>query len=155
MEDEIMQNADYIKSGLLDLILLVDESSRNSLYYEDKQVYVMYLAHAGLILAKIEKGMDCKGDVGNAEKVFANKKLKDTNIYAAVYKSWSEIAETITQPSLDGLGMNERLLTLGLLSEYDDALEKRDVGMMRSILEKCKYEEADIDGILERELGRG
>ncbi|MGA1790816.1 MAG: hypothetical protein ACMUIM_04975 [bacterium] len=150
-----MQNVDYIKSGLLDLIMLIDESSRNSLYYEDKEVYVMYLAHAGLILAKIEKGMDCMADVTNAEKVFAHKKLKDTNAYAAVYKSWSEIAEMITQPSLDGLGMNERLLTLGLLSQYDDAVERRDVGMIRSLLEKCKYADADIDNILESELGWG
>ena len=139
----------------MDLILLIDESSRNSLYYEDKQVYVMYLAQAGLILAKIEKGMDCMDDVGNAEKVFAQKRLKDTHAYDSVYKIWSELAEIITQPSLEGLGMNERLLTLGLLSQYDDAVEKRDVGMMRSILEKCKYTEADIDGIMESELGSG
>ena len=149
----MMQKTDSIKSALLDLILLVDESSRSSQYSEDKDIYVMYLAHVALILAKIEKGRDCMDDVGNAEKVFAQKKLKDAHAYATVYKSWSELAEMITQPSLEGLGMNERLLTLGLLAQFDDAVERRDVGMMRSILEKCKYEEADIDDILESELG--
>jgi hypothetical protein len=151
----MMQKADSIKPGLLELILLVDELSQNSQHSEDKEIYVMYLAHAAIILAKIEKGRDCMDDVGNAEKVFAQKKLKDSHAYATVYKSWSELAEMITQPSLEGLGMNERLLTLGLLSQFDDAVESRDVVMMRSILEKCKYTDADIDGILESELGGG
>ena len=151
----MMQKADSIKSALLDLILFVDESSRNSQYPEDKGIYVIYLAHTAIILAKIEKGRDCMDDVRNAEKFFAQKKLKDTHSYATLYKSWSEIAEMITQPSLEGLGMNDRLLTLGLLPQFEEAVERRDVEMIRSILEKCKYGEADIDDILERELGRG
>ena len=151
----MMQNVDAIKSALLDLILFIDESSRNSQYSEDRGIYVIYLAHAALIFAKIEKGRDCIDDVYNAEKFFTQKKLKDADSYATVYKSWREIMEMITQPSLEGLGMNDRLLTLGLLPQFEEAVERRDVEMIRSILEKCKYGEADIDDILERELGRG
>ena len=115
----------------------------------------MYLAHAALILAKTEKGENCQEDIINAESLFDQSRPNDTAAYDALNKIWSALTMSLTQPSLEGMPVNERLFTLGLFDKFDDAVSRRDFRVLREILEKCMYEESEIKEIIEKEMGTG
>ncbi len=49
-----------------------------------------------------------------------------------------------------GMTVNERLYASGLMDEFDDAVEERNVERVRSILEKVELPEESIRPILEQ-----
>lgn len=57
---------------------------------EDRQIYEKYLAHAGVILARIIQGQDIGSDIDTMERLFGHTWLKDGNAYAKAYATWNE-----------------------------------------------------------------
>ena len=51
-----------------------------------------------------------------------------------------------------GMTVNERLYASGLIDEFDEAVKKRDVNMVTSILKKVELTDLSINPIL-REVG--
>lgn len=49
-----------------------------------------------------------------------------------------------------GMTVNERLYVSGLLDEFDEAVEKRDVARVRCVLEKVELTDESIEPILEK-----
>jgi len=155
MGDNTMEKTDSIKSAVADFILLIYEFSNRSSIAADRKIYGMYLTQAALILANAEKGKTCVDDILIAEKLFDQSRPKDATAYAALSKIWSGMTTMLTQTSLEGMSVNERLFTLGLFDKFDDAVSRKDFRVLREILEKCKYEESEIKEIIEREMGTG
>ncbi|HEY8962520.1 MAG TPA: hypothetical protein VIM57_09970 [Luteolibacter sp.] len=49
-----------------------------------------------------------------------------------------------------GMTVNERLYVSGLMDEFDEAVKKKDVDKVRSILEQVELTEESIKPILEK-----
>lgn len=49
-----------------------------------------------------------------------------------------------------GMTVNERLFVSGLMDEFDEAVQKKDVLKVRSILTKVELKEESIEPILEQ-----
>ncbi|MGA1795872.1 MAG: hypothetical protein ACMUIL_08420 [bacterium] len=150
-----MEKTDSIKSFVADFILLADKLSGETKDAEDRKIYRMYLTHAALILAKVEKGKSCEEDIINAEPLFDRSRPKDATAYDALHQIWSALTTLLTKPSFEGMSVNERLFAFGLFDQFDDAVSRRDFRMLRQILEKCMYEESEIKEIIEKEMGTG
>ena len=49
-----------------------------------------------------------------------------------------------------GMTVNERLYVSGLMDEFDEAVEKKDIEQVHNILEKVELTQGAIEQILER-----
>ena len=51
--------------------------------------------------------------------------------------------------------VNERLFSLGLLQEYDQAVSERDEPRLRGVLFKCFLGDANVEAIIKQQLKKG
>lgn len=144
-------NKDSLLSALSRFIIeakrLLDETHQA----EDRQIYESYLAHAGVILAKIAQDRGVGNDIDTMEHLFGNTWLKDGKAYAQAYSTWDEFKSLLTQ-SIHGMTVNERLSTLGLLEEFDKAVEHKNEDRLRVVLSKCFLDEDNIQTIIDQQL---
>ena len=66
---------------------------------------------------------------------------------------WFDI--DIIEQSIQGMTGNERLFCSGLMDEFDDAKNKKDVLKGKKILRCLKWDEFSINSIIEREFSGG
>lgn len=118
---------------------------------EDRHIYEMYLAQAGVILAKVTQDRGIGNDIDIMDHLFGNTWLKDGNEYAKAYSTWDEFKGLLTQ-SIHGMTVNERLSTLGLLDEFDKAVERRSEDRLKVVLSKCFLTQDTIREIIDRKL---
>jgi hypothetical protein len=102
---------------------------------EDRHIYEMYLAHAGVILDRIVQDQAIGNDIDTMERLFGHTWLKDTIAYAKEYATWDEFKRLLTD-SIHGMTVNERLYTLGLIEEFDNAIKQKDNAKLRAVLTK-------------------
>ncbi len=143
---------DGIKTALSRYILLLNELAAESHYAGDRPIYRMYLAQAAVTLAKVETGQPLDDEIENAEHLFGNTWLNDGEAYRRLHEEWG-IFKGLLGQSMQGMTVNERLFTLGLLGSFDDATRRQDSEDLKSILRKCLLDEAVIQSIVEERLG--
>ena len=85
------------------------------------------------------------------EHLFGNTWLKDGKAYAQAYSTWDEFKSLLTK-SIHGMTVNERLSTLGLLEEFDKAVEHKNEDRLRVVLSKCFLDEDNIQTIIDQQL---
>lgn len=118
---------------------------------EDRRIYEMYLAQAGVILAKVTQNRGVGDDIDTMERLFGNTWLKDGDAYARAYSTWDEFKGLLTQ-SIHGMTVNERLSTLGLLDEFDKGVERRSEDRLKIVLSKCFLTQDNIRTIIDQQL---
>lgn len=118
---------------------------------EDRHIYEMYLAHAGIMLARVIQDQVLVNDVETMERLFGHTWLKDGDAYAKVYAVWDEFKQLITQ-SIHGMTVNERLFTLELIDAFDEAVKQKDKSKLRAVLSKCILDEATILTIIDQQI---
>lgn len=147
-------NKDSLLSALSRFIIeakrLLEETHRA----EDRHVYELYLLHAGVILAKITQDRTIGDDVATMERLFGNTWLQDEKAYHQAYSAWDEFKGLLTE-SIRGMTVNERLSTLGLLTQFDKAVECRSEDGLRIVLSKCFLNEGNIQKIIEQLFKHG
>ena len=117
----------------------------------DRHIYDMYLAQAGVILAKVIQSQGIGTDIDSMERLFGNTWLKDDKAYARAYSAWDEFKALLTQ-SIHGMTVNERLFTLGLIDEFDKAIESKSKESMQNVLSKCFLTPDNIQAIITQVL---
>ena len=111
----------------------------------------MYLAQVSVILAKVTQDRGVGDDIDTMERLFGNTWLKDGDAYAIAYSTWDEFKGLLTQ-SIRGMTVNERLSTLGLLDEFDKAVERRSEDRLKVVLSKCFLTQDNIQTIIDQQL---
>lgn len=117
----------------------------------DKAIFKKYLHKANAILCKVERGDPFDEDVSAMDLLFGRTWLTDTESYRNAYSEWDTFKGLLVQ-SIHGMTVNERLLVLGLLDEFDTAATSGDVHHLRRILEKCFVDEQTIEAIIKNEV---
>lgn len=117
----------------------------------DRRIYDMYLAQAGIILAKVTQDRGVGDDIDTMERTFGNTWLEDGEAYAKAYSTWDEFKGLLTQ-SIHGMTVNERLSTLGLMDEFDKAVERKSEDRLKVVLSKCFLTQENIRAIIDRQL---
>lgn len=120
---------------------------------EDRRIYEMYLAYAGVILAKVIQEQGVGNEISSMERLFGNTWLKDGDAYSKLYATWDEFKRLLTQ-SIHGMTVNERLYTLGLIDEFDKAVEQKNESKLRAVLSKCFLSEGNIQTIIDEQINR-
>jgi hypothetical protein len=144
-------NKDALITALSRFILEVKHLLADTHEAGDRQIYEKYLSHAGIILAKVAQGQGVGDDIDTMERLFGNTWLKDGDSYAKAYSIWDEFKSLLTQ-SIHGMTVNERLFSLGLLEEFDKAVERRSEDRMKVVLSKCFLTQDNIQAIIDRQL---
>jgi hypothetical protein len=146
-------NKDSLLTALSRFIILTKHLLNETHQAEDRRIYEMYLAYSGVILAKIVQGQGIGDDIDSMEHLFGNTWLKDKKSYSQAYSSWDEFKQLLTQ-SIHGMTVNERLFNLGLMDEFDKAVEKDSESLLRVVLSKCFLSEDNILAIIKQQLRR-
>ena len=120
---------------------------------EDRRIYEMYLSQAGVILAKVQQDQGIGNDINRMEHIFGNTWLTDGMAHTKAYSTWDKFKELLLQ-SIHGMTVNERLFALGLLDEFDKAIERRSEDRMRAVLSKCFLTQDNIQTIIDQQLKR-
>ena len=120
---------------------------------EDRRIFEMFLERAGVILAKVNQDQNYENDVDTMERLFGNTWLKDGEAYSKAYATWDEFKRLLTQ-SIHGMTVNERLYTLGLIDEFDIAVEQKNDSKLRAVLSKCFLTDANIQTIIDQKIKR-
>jgi hypothetical protein len=149
-----MMNKDAITTVLARFISEMELQASSTHEAEDRPLYEKFLAKAAIILAKVHRDEAIRDDVSIMEKLFGNTWFKDEKAYTQIYTEWDIFKELLTQ-SIHGMTVNERLFNLGLLEEFDDAVNKRDELRLRAILFKCFLDENNIKAIIRQQLKKG
>lgn len=147
-----MNNAAQI-SALSRFILEVKRQQDEAHYAEDRRIYEMYLAQAAIILAKVAEQQGIGDDISTMERLFGNTWIKDSSAYTKAYAAWDDFKGLISQ-SIHGMTVNERLFTLGLLGEFDKAVEKQSEDRLKTVLSKCFLTQENIRAIIDQQLRR-
>lgn len=142
-------NKDAQISALADFIAEVDRLNTETHQAEDRQIYGMYLARVAIVLAKVIRDEPIGDDVASMERLFGNTWLKDGQAYRAAYTAWDRFKGLVIQ-SLQGMTVNERLFSLGLLEHFDDAVARGDKAQLRAILFKCFLEQDNTEAIINK-----
>jgi hypothetical protein len=140
-------------SALSRFILEVKRLQDETHYAEDRRIYEMYLAQAAIILAKVADNRGVGDEISTMERLFGNTWIKDATAYTNAYSAWDDFKGLLTQ-SIHGMTVNERLFTLGLLDEFDKAVEKRSEDRLKAVLSKCFLTQENIQAIIDKQLRR-
>ncbi len=146
-------NRDAQIAALSRFILEIKRLQDETHYAEDRPIYGMYLAQAAIILAKVAENRGVGDDVSTMERLFGNTWIKDSAAYNNAYSAWDDFKGLLTQ-SIHGMTVNERLFSLGLLDEYDKAVEKRSEDHLKAVLSKCFLTQENIRAIIDKALRR-
>ena len=144
-------NKDALITALSRFILEAKRLLVETLEAGDRQIYEKCLAHAGVILAKVAQDQGIGDDIDSMQRLFGNTWLKDGEAYARAYSTWDEFKSLLTQ-SLNGMTVNERLSTLGLMDEFDRAVERRSEDRLKVVLSKCFLTQDNVRAIIDRQL---
>ena len=144
-------NTDNQISALSRFILIVKRLLNETHEENDRSIYEMYLAKARIILGKVEQSQGIGDDISSMEHLFGNTWLKGGSAYDQAYSAWDEFKGLLTQ-SIHGMTVNERLFTLGLMDEFDNAVERKSEARMRSVLSRCFLTQDNIQTIIDHEL---
>jgi len=144
-------NKDSLISALSHFIIeakrLMDETHQA----QDRQIYGLYLAHVGVILAKIAQDEGIGDAIDTMERLFSNTWLRDEKAYHQLYSAWDDFKRLLAE-FIHGMTVNERLYTLGLLDEFDKAVQHGSEDRMRIVLSKCFLSENNIRRIIDHQF---
>jgi len=138
-------------TALADFISEVRRLNADTHEAEDRQIYGRYLSEAATILAKVIRDEPIGDDVASMDRLFGNTWLKDDQAYRQAYTAWDRYKGLLIQ-SIQGMTVNERLFSLGLLDEFDSAASQGDESHLRAILCKCFLGEDNIQKIIDTHL---
>ena len=116
---------------------------------EDRLLYETFLARASVIIAKVVQDQPIGDDIVSMDRMYGNTWFRDDDAFKKAYSEWDTFKGLLTQ-SIYGMTVNERLFTLDLVDEFDDAVARGDESRARGILLKCFLDVHDIDAIIER-----
>lgn len=140
-------------SLMAEFVLEIESLAKNTNYAEDRPIYERFLSQAAGILAKVVKDQPIGDDISSMERLFGNTWLKDSASYSKAYKAWDRFKELFVR-SIHGMTVNERLFNLGLLNDFDAAVNKKDESTLRRVLFKCFLDEKNIEAIIDSEIKR-
>ena len=135
--------------ALSEYILVVQKLYEDCRDAEDRHIYRDYLSNASVIIALIISNKAFDKEIELAEHYFGNTWLKDTISYNKQYSVWCTFTGLLRK-SLQSMTVNERIFTLGLDREYDNAKMSKNTEQIKLLLRKCLLTESDIETILQK-----
>jgi hypothetical protein len=116
---------------------------------EDRSFISTYLAALAPVLAKATIGKNVLEELQQIERLFGNSWVIDVQPFHTAFDYWRKFKNEYERFSLAGMTVNERLCTLGLMSDFDSAVSSGDKTRMRFILERAFLDEMSIQKIIE------
>ncbi len=148
-----MTNKDTLKLALARFISEIDQRAGCTSQAEDRPLYDKFLAGAAIIMAKVEQDEPIGSDICSMERLFGHTWFRDEEAYARIYTEW-DCFKGLLRMSFKGMTVNERLVALGLLEEFDKAVALRDEPYLRGVLFKCLLDDAAVEAIIKQQLKR-
>lgn len=149
-----MMNKEDLTTALARFISEMEQQAGSTHEAEDRPLYDKFLANAAIILAKVEQDTPIGDDVATMERLFGHTWFKDEEAHTKIYTEWDTFKGLLRQ-SIHGMTVNERLFSLGLLEEFDEAVAKHDEPHLRGVLFKCFLGEDNIEAIIKQQLKKG
>ena len=147
-------NKDALTTALACFISEMERQAGSTHEAEDRPLYDKFLAKAAIIVAKVEQDQPIGEDVATTERLFGHTWFKDEQAYTRIYEEWDTFKGLLRQ-SIHGMTVNERLFSLGLLQEYDQAVSERDEPRLRGVLFKCFLGDDNVEAIIKQQLKKG
>jgi hypothetical protein len=88
------------------------------------------------------------------ERLFGNTWFRDEVAYKRTYTEW-DIFKVLVAQSIHGMTVNERLFSLGLFEEFNEAVARQDESRLRGVLLKCFVNEYDVEIIVRQKIKKG
>lgn len=139
--------------ALAETIALFEAGLARCARAEDRSLVADYLSALAPILAAATLGENVLARLDNIERLFGHTWLIDDAPFRPALEKWREFRSEYEHGVFSGMTVNERLWALGLMEEYDRAIQAGDRARLRSILERVKVDAASIDRILDSSLG--
>ena len=118
---------------------------------EDRVLVRKYMAVLAAVLAKATLGQDVIEDLTSIERLFGNSWIVDDRPFQNAFNLWRQFKDEYERFALGAMTVNERLLAMGLLQEFDAATTSGDAEKMRQILMRIYVDSESIDKIIENE----
>ena len=117
---------------------------------EDRSTAATYLAALAPLLARATLGDDILRDIPTVERLFGTTWIIDDHPFENAFTKWREFVSTYSQHALGGMTVNERLVAMNLLDDFDAASKRHDTATIRDILRRLYLDESSIEAILRR-----
>ncbi len=147
-------NKDALTTALARFISEMERQAGSTHEAEDRPLYDKFLAKAAVIIANVEQDQPIGDDVATTERLFGHTWFKDKDAYTRIYTEWDTFKGLLRQ-SIHGMTVNERLSSLGLLEEFDEAVAKHDEPRLRAVLFKCFLSDDNVEAIIRQHLKKG
>lgn len=119
---------------------------------EDRVLVERYLAALAKLLAQATLGNDVLRRLDDFERLLGHTHLVDPGPFAEALAHWKAFRDEYENFVLGSMTVSERLAALALYDAYGQALRRRDLGAMTTILRRARVDEASIQGILKQDL---
>jgi|GEM_PF-2787009 len=149
-----MMNKDALTTALARFISEMERKVGSTHEAEDRPLYDKFMAKAAIIMAKVEQDQPIGEDVATIERLFGHTWFKDEKAYTRIYEEWDTFKRLLTQ-SIHGMTVNERISSLGLLDEFDEAVAEHDEPHLRAVLSKCFLGDDNVEAIIKQQLTKG
>jgi hypothetical protein len=144
-------NKDALTTALARFISEMEQQAGSAHEAEDRPLYDKFLAKTAIIVAKVEQEKPIGDDLATMERLFGHTWFKDEDAYTRIYTKWDTFKGLLTQ-SIHGMTINERLFSLGLLDEFDEAVAKHDEPRLRGVLFKCFLTNDNVEAIIRQQM---
>jgi len=133
---------------LAETILEFEQGIKESNRPEDRKLATDYLSALAPLLAEAVVAKDIFYDLASIERLFGNTWLIDQQPFEKAFEKWRAFRDQYETMSLSAMTVNERLVALNLMEEFDKAIELKNEKKIREILERAKVDNGSIESIV-------
>jgi hypothetical protein len=119
---------------------------------EDRALVHKYLAALAPILADAVRGQDVLHRLPPVDRLFGNTWLHDHAPFEGALEKWREFRAEYKTWSLGSMTVNERLVALGLMDDFDRAVAAKSVDRIVAILSEAELDQESIREIARRHV---
>jgi hypothetical protein len=140
---------------LAETIQKFEQGIKGSNRPEDRKTASDYLASLAPLLARAVLGEDILKDLGSIERLFGHTWIIDQKPFEDAFSSWASFKREYEQWALSGMTVNERLTSLGLMKEFEDACNSNDKERAKTILQRIDMDQESITAIISKHMKNG
>ena len=117
---------------------------------KDQAKVEKYLVALGSMLAKCTLGQSAIDDLKIIEKLFDTTTIDDPAPFQKGFDLWSRFKTEYERFELGGMTVNERLVIMDLMDDYEVAVKSKDETTVRSILNRVYVDDESISTTIAR-----
>ena len=141
--------------ALANCILKIEHGVRTSNRPEDRLLGEKMLACLAPVLASSELSIVELKYLDRFERLVGNSFLIEPAPFGAFYSDWRDFKEQCERLVISGMTVNERLFALGLLDAFDQFVEAKEWGEVRTILQKTHLDDDNVEAIVNNHQQNG